>query len=355
MASVAAAPANGVGLVGVWPGAKVLAYDPGDACGATAKAVGRAVAAGVTVINMSYAFEGRGSCFAHTVATQYAFSQGVTLVAASGNEFEAGNPRDRYPAADPHVLTIAAVDPELNHASFSSSQTDVDLAAPGVAILTAVPPALDGDDNPDGYMAQNGTSFSAPMVAGGTAWVAEVRPELDHTQLFQVMRTSARDLGRRGFDKTFGFGLLSVGAALREKAPPKDPNEPNDDIPWVDGTRFAKPDGLIFTARSRRKTLRARVDVTEDPADVYRVVFPARSALRFSVRPEFGDPDLVVLNRSAKSAFGRRGVLARSRRLGGRLDRVTLVNDGPKRIVYASVYAEAGDGGYRLEVARVRR
>jgi len=354
VASVAAAPANGIGLVGVWPGAKVLAYDPGDACGATTRAVARAVAADVTVINMSYGFAGRGSCFSHTVATQYAYSQGVTLVAASGNEFEEGNPRDRYPAADPHVLTVAAVNPKLDHASFSSSQTDVDLAAPGVGILTAVPPALDDDGNGDGYLLQDGTSFSAPMVAGGTAWVAEARPGLDHTQLFQVMRTSARDLGRRGFDRTFGFGLLRVGAALREPAPPRDPSEPNDDIPWVDGTRFEGADRPIFSARSRRRTLRARVDITEDPADVYRVVLPARSALRFSVRPEFGDPDLVLLRRSAKSAFGRRGVLARSRRADGR-DRVTLVNDGPKRIVYASVYVEAGDGGYRLEVARVRR
>jgi len=355
VASVAAAPANGVGMVGVFPGAKVLAYAPGDECSRTARAVGRAVRAGVTVINMSYAFEGKDNCFAHYVATQYAYGQGVTLVAAAGNEFQQGNLKERRPAADPHVLTVAAVNPRLRHASFSNAQEDVDLAAPGVSIVTAVPPRLDNDGTPDGYLLQDGTSFAAPMVSGATAWVAAVRPDLDHTQLFEVMRISARDLGERGFDATFGFGLLRVGAALREAAPAPDPAEPNDNIEWIDGTRFEKPDAPVFSGRSVKRKVSARVDVTEDPADVYRIVLPARSAVRFSVRPESGDPDLKILSRSAKSVYGRRGLLARSRRGPGRLDRATIVNDGPRRTVFASVYVESANAEYRLGIRRVRR
>ena len=66
-----------------------------------------------------------------------------------------------------------------------------------------------------------------------------MRPELDATQLFEVMRRSAVDIGAPGRDDAAGFGLLNVPAALAYPAPVADPFEPNDDI------EFVRPGGAL--------------------------------------------------------------------------------------------------------------
>ncbi len=123
----------------------------------------------------------------------------------------------------------------------------------------------------------SGTSFSSPLVAGAAAWVWTVRPELDTTQLFEVMRRSARDIDAPGHDPRSGFGALDVGRALAWAAPIRDPLEPNDDV------EFVRPDGFfatglapLTTRTTRALLLAARLDTIEDPRDLYRVWLPAR-------------------------------------------------------------------------------
>src|SRR5205814_8920764 len=88
----------------------------------------------------------------------------------------------------------------------------------------AGPPFYD----PSGYSTFDGTRFSAPLVAGAAAWVWTVRSQLDPTQLEDVMRNSARDVGRKGWDADTGFGILSIPAALAENVPPTQPQAPDD-------------------------------------------------------------------------------------------------------------------------------
>ena len=240
---------------------------PQITCVASANAIGMAIEQGAAVINMSY-----GSsqlCVPEYVALQFAVARGIVPVAAAGNEFAVGNPPE-FPASLPHVLTIAALGPGNTSSLFSNANGAVDLSAPGEDIMTAVPPALDGDPVKDGYERQNGTSFSAPMVAAAVAWIRAKRPTLTADQAAQAVRLSATDLAPAGWDANTGFGILSVGAAERITPPPPDPAEPNDDIRWVDGQMFSKPDRLFYTGRGRR-SLRALLDVFEDPADVSRV------------------------------------------------------------------------------------
>src|SRR6185503_18406059 len=133
------------------------------------------------------------------IAIQFAVARGIVPVAAAGNEFDQGNPPE-FPASLPHVLTVAAVGPDGKSSYFSNANTAVDLSAPGEQVMTAVPPALDGDGTKDGYELQSGTSFSAPMVAAAVAWVKAVRPTLSGDQLTQAVRLSASDLGNPGWD-----------------------------------------------------------------------------------------------------------------------------------------------------------
>lgn len=323
-AAVAAAPKNDIGILGVWPGARARNYPlPGEIrCSDVVAQIGRAVQEGAVVINMS--FGSTSLCFQQYAALQFATARGVVLVAAAGNEFAEGNPLE-YPASLPHVLTITALTPQRTAAYFSNVSAAMDLGAPGVGIVTAVPPLFDTDGVADGYQALDGTSFAAPMVSAAVAWVRAARPDLSADQVAQVVRLSATDLDKPGWDPVTGFGQLSVSGALARQPPPRDPTEPNDDIVWIDGTAFEKPDAPIWQGRGRR-TFTALLDRYEDPADVYRIVLRRRGRARITVKPRFGNPDLVVLSRKADSISERRSRVARSRHTGQRVDRVTIRN-----------------------------
>ena len=89
-------------------------------------------------------------------------ASGSLVVAASGNDGDRGN-QIGYPAAFPHVTTVAATDCASGIAVFSSRSPYVDLAAPGSDILVA---SAIGKN----WRASSGTSFSSLLVAGAAAW-----------------------------------------------------------------------------------------------------------------------------------------------------------------------------------------
>src|SRR5262249_56760004 len=128
-------------------------------------------------------------------------SRGPTVVAAVRNDRQTGN-RRFAPASLPHVLTVGGTD-ESDHVTYFSNRSNaLDLAAPAVNIPVAVPTFY----SPSGYATFDGTSFAAPLVAGAAAWVWTLRPELDPTQVEDVMRESARNVGANGWNPDTGFG-----------------------------------------------------------------------------------------------------------------------------------------------------
>jgi hypothetical protein len=355
VASVAGAAANGVGMVGLWPGVRMLGIATTTSCSGSARAIEAAVAARASVLNMSY---GGPPCYTEFVATQVAVRAGAVLVAAGGNEFLEGNQAE-YPASYPHVVTVASVDRAGDSSMFSNENEGIDLSAPGEQVLAAVPPALDPDGDGDGYAAVDGTSFAAPQVSAAAAWVHAARPRLLPDQVASVLRAGSRDIGDRGWDQATGYGLLQVRGALTAAPDRAEPREPNDDVPFVDGTYFGRRQAPLFGARSRSRSIVARLDQWEDPSDVYRIVLPARRSLRITVRPSFGDADLAVFSSAARTIDRRRGLLARSLRGGRATDSVRVTNRSRRsRTAYVAVYVDRGiselDAGYRLSVSRSR-
>ncbi len=219
--------------------------------------------------------------------------------------------------------------------------------------MTAVPPALDGDGVLDGWERQSGTSFAAPMVTAAVAWVRAARPDLTPDQVVQAVRLSAVDHDEAGWQPDTGFGVLNVAAALQYEPPAPDPAEPNDDMLWVDGRAFGRPDRLIFKGRKGRR-LSATIDVFEDPADVYRIRLRPRSRVRISANPARSDDvDLRVYARRARSTSAR--PLRRSARRGARTERVTLRNRSRRaRVYYVAVRVQRNvrdlDASYALRV-----
>jgi hypothetical protein len=360
-ASVVAAAANGVGNLGVWPGANALnvSLPPTILCSDSTRQIAAATRAHAAVINMSYGSQSR--CTAEADAIQHAVKEGAVPVAASGNEFDQGNPLE-FPASLPHVLTIAALEAGSDEpAFFSSESVAVDLSAPGVNVLTAVPQSHDADFDPDqdgdGFAFVAGTSFSAPMVSAAVGWVRAARPDLTPGQVADVIRFGTRDIGEQGYESATGYGILSLEGALAQTAPRDDPLEPNDDIRLVDGREFSSPAPPVFTGSTR--TILATADVTEDPADVYRVkVKPGRRA-RIKLSPSVGDPDLYVFSSKARSVFSGRKPVGSSRKGEGRTDSVTVRNRGHKTTTfYAAVgFTDSKDlrllnATYRLKISK---
>jgi hypothetical protein len=278
VSSVVAAPNNGFGIVGVYPDAVLRVWDASPFGvlneGAAIQGIAEAARQGPGVINLSFGGEDQDPLLEDAV--MFAYRSGSLIVAAAGNEGMGGSPRG-YPAAYPHVLTVGATTEAAKVASFSTIAPTVDLVAPGVRIPVAEPLALDAS----GYVEAPGTSFSSPLVAGAAAWVWTDRPSLDNTQLFEIMRRSAVDIGPKGFDDGSGWGLLNIPNALAYRTPPSDPQEPNEQPADIE------PHGL-FAAGTQPLTrpghlgasLLAHLDRSEDPVDLYRAWAPARMVLR---------------------------------------------------------------------------
>ncbi|MBA3365018.1 MAG: S8 family serine peptidase [Actinobacteria bacterium] len=321
VSSMVAAPANGIGLVGVYPQALLKLWDASLGLGDVIAGIDAASQSGAGVINLSLGFDRPSRLLEDAV--NRAFAGGSLIVAAAGNEREEGNPVE-YPSYLPHVLTIAATSQSDAVTSFSNRTNYIDLAAPGDRIPVAVPTSF----RESGFLAAaSGTSFSAPIVSGASAWVWTARPELDNTQLFDLMRFSARDLPPSGFDPDTGFGMLDIPNALAAAAPAPDPQEPNEDI------RLVRANGLFAAAKPAltrpgvmSASLSARVDAKEDPRDVYRVWVPARRTVVATLTPA-GNVDLegwAPATTTVARVSNRR--LQRSARAGRATDTVRIRN-----------------------------
>ena len=138
---------------------------------------------------------------------------GILMVAAAGND---GTDFRMYPASFAGVVSVSAVDGQDQLADFSNTGKAIDLAAPGVDLVSTVP----GGD----YESHSGTSMASPHVAGVAALIWAARPGLAVDELEAVLRASATDLGDPGHDLVFGDGRIDAAAALLEPVPDPLPN-----------------------------------------------------------------------------------------------------------------------------------
>jgi thermitase len=205
--TIAAAANNGLGVAGVAPGARVLPCKALDHRGEgrvsdIVACVNHLVAVAPThnlrVISMSL---GGPEHPAEAAAVRHAWSSGVLLVAAAGNE---GTGAVNYPAGYAEAVSVAATDRMDERASFSNANGDVEISAPGVAVVSTVP---------GGYASWSGTSMATPHVAAAAAAVAR-RYGGSAQEVRDRLAQSADDLGAPGRDDAFGHGRLNLCRAL---------------------------------------------------------------------------------------------------------------------------------------------
>lgn len=124
-------------------------------------------------------------------------ARGVLVVAAVGNDGPAARPL--YPAAYEPVVAVTAVDRKAQVYRWANQGPQVDLAAWGVGAVVA--------RDRGGYEEESGTSFAAPVVA---AAIAKLQADGHSTSSAALQRLiqSAEDLGAKGRDDVYGFGLV---------------------------------------------------------------------------------------------------------------------------------------------------
>ena len=206
---LAATPSNGYGIVGASHGLSVLPLRVLDEQGSgyisdLVDALYYAHEQNIRVVNLSLVM---GSpSLAIEQAIQRLHGNGVLVVAATGNV----GSHVLWPAAYPETLAVAATDERDQHASFSNYGPEVDLAAPGVQILST---AIDG-----GYVPLDGTSMATPFVSGLAGMIWSLRPELTLAELTEILMETADDVNAEtapGRDDQLGAGRLNAEAALK--------------------------------------------------------------------------------------------------------------------------------------------
>ena len=136
-------------------------------------------------------------------AVKYAYGNGVTVVAAAGNNGAEGV---AYPAQYDEAVAVTAVDEDEAFASFSNYGDAADVTAPGVGIASTVPEAAGG------YARMSGTSMASPVVAGVAALLVDSWGVTDPETVRSHLTATARDVGLPETQQ--GGGLVDAAAAV---------------------------------------------------------------------------------------------------------------------------------------------
>jgi subtilisin family serine protease len=199
---------------GLAPGATILharafeVFRPGQKASSTADALIDAMAWAAEnkaqIINMSFA--GPRNQLLEERCIEVA-GLGILLVAAAGNEGPSAPPA--FPGATKGVIAVTATDEQNQRMAQANVGAYVQMAAPGVGVLVPVPGG--------GFDVKLGTSQAAAIYTGALANLLRRHPEKSGRQINDMLTSTALDLGMKGRDAEFGFGLVNVRAALEVK------------------------------------------------------------------------------------------------------------------------------------------
>jgi len=122
---------------------------------------------------------------AYARAVNYCNRKGAIVVAAAGNSNK--DAANYSPANSPGIITVAAIDVNLNRAVFSNKVNNVDrgIAAPGVQIYSTFPN--------DEYKTFNGTSMACPYVAGLLGVMKSIQPDLKTDEAYKILNKTGKD------------------------------------------------------------------------------------------------------------------------------------------------------------------
>ncbi|PCR91985.1 S8 family serine peptidase [Natrinema ejinorense] len=202
---------NGDGVAGISNShlyaVRVLGGGGGGSWSDIADGIQWAVDNGADVINLSLGAPRQSGVVESAI--NYAYDNGTLPIAAAGND---GPCTDcvSYPAAYPNCVAVSALDPSENLARFSNTGPEIDVAAPGVDVLSTVPNG--------GYESLSGTSMASPATAGVAALGLAANPEWGPSDLRSALEESAVDIGLPASEQ--GAGRVDAANLVGEGGDP---------------------------------------------------------------------------------------------------------------------------------------
>ncbi|MCA9757190.1 MAG: VCBS repeat-containing protein [Candidatus Eisenbacteria bacterium] len=225
-AGIAAASGdNGIGIAGVVWNCSIMPVKVLDETGHgastwIANGITYATDHGANVISMSLGSDTPSTTIMN--AANYAWSNGLILLASSGNDNVA---TVGYPAGFSNVMAVGAMSPCLERKNPGSCDgeswwgsnygTGLDFLAPGVEIYTTDISGAGGYFVIDYYEHFNGTSSACPFAAGSAALVWSYLPTLTNAELRDLLRLSATDMYTPGWDNETGYGHINPASAVQ--------------------------------------------------------------------------------------------------------------------------------------------
>lgn len=201
VAGIAAAVASDVGIAGVAYCSSLLIGRVLDCTGGEDSCPGSwediadgivwATDEGADVINLSLGGDTGSTTVRNAIG--YAMAEGVTVVAASGNDDATAV---SFPARYPEVIAVGAVNSANEVADFSNFGPNLDVVAPGVDIWAPIP---------GGWDAWQGTSMAAPFVSGVAALLLSRNPDMTALEIDAYLKHIAQDTDTPGED---GHGVI---------------------------------------------------------------------------------------------------------------------------------------------------
>ena len=276
-AGTAAAADNGVGVLGVAPDAtlhavKVLQCDGGGSFDDVAEGIEWSADQGHEVQSMSLGSDSDSEVVSDAI--EFAAERNVVIVASAGNDGPC-NDCVGFPARHHEVIAVSATDEDDDLADFSSTGPEVELAAPGVDVLSSIPR--------DDYDEFSGTSMSCPHVSGAAATVI-ADGTTDREDVRAQLKEGADDIGLD--DNEQGAGRLNVADAVDAESGDDKDDEEDDDDDGEDDEETTAPviDQFDLTDTSNPRWARVEVDwaVSDDDGNLEEV----RSVLNDGVDSE---------------------------------------------------------------------
>ncbi len=220
---------SGDGSFGLAPGVKILPIRvPDQFEGASTPnlvaAIRFAADSEAKVINISQGLVGKPEDDRDRAeAVKYALSKGKLIFAAAGNTGDATNLIE-YPAATPGVVGVAAADPTGEPTKESQHGPQIDLAAPGIDIVSAC-------KEKSGLCKTHGTSDASALASASAALIWSAHPDWTNNQVLRVLlNTAGKPADGSGRNDYVGHGIVRPNVALKT---PGDPG-PADVFPMPD-------------------------------------------------------------------------------------------------------------------------
>ena len=277
VSGIIAASNNDANIVGIAPGAKIMALRFALDTASEVRAIDFAIQNGAKIINASYG----GSSFSQSEfdAIERFQNAGGLFIAAAGNDSHNldTNPTNAYPAEYdlPSIISVAATDQDDLRAWYSNyGSTTVDLAAPGDNIRSLIPV--------EGYGYKSGTSMAAPMVAGAVALVTSLRPDLSASDIKSTLLGTGDALASLA-SKTVSGKRLNVASALASVyvAPVVDTEPPvitligANPLPLTVGDTFTDPGAEVTDNVDATTTITGVGTVDTATAGTYTLTYNA--------------------------------------------------------------------------------